>query len=274
MANFKTANFNPFTEILNTTAQQRLASLGGAIGISTLLLLLTLLVRIKVPAEPPKETAVLELPMDMVPPEVQKELQELADAEAAMHDEGASGTNDNNPNDGSDQIGGGAGQVIHNEAEENLPPTNPPNTKVGGGKGLSDLLKNKGTKKSGQGTGTSGDGTASGDWGKGPGGGGTGDAPIKGRGKAVNAGAAGYAFTCNTSNLKNAPRGTYKIEVEVDCNMSKTYIGYRGGTAQDDPAAGKSVAKTVQAFLSCATITKNSASVCPQKVIVTFTVEY
>lgn len=275
MANFKTANFNPFTEILNTTAQQRLASLGGAIGISTLLLLLTLLVRIKVPAEPPKETAVLELPMDMVPPEVQKELQELADAEAAMHGEGASGTNDNDPTDGSNQIGGGAGQVINNDADDNLPPTSPPDTKPGGGRSINDRLKNPGTKKPGSGTGTDGTGDASGRWGNGPGGGGTGDAPIKGPpgGKAKKPGAAGYTVTSNIKRIKNAPFGQYNIEIFVDCNQTATLVSIRGGTAQDNPGEGKYVSKAVSDYMKYISVIKGPASTCPQNLLVSFNIQ-
>lgn len=271
MANFKTANFNPITENLRTTLQQKMGSWGVALVIASILLLLTLLVRIRVPNPPYESKAVLELPIEMVPPEVQKEIEK-----AYMGEEGAAGHSENDKNNGAGkEAGGGIGDHIEDKSDNpNLPQTEPPTSKAGTlGAALKNANKNAGDKtKGGGGGGGTEDGTGWGKKGSGAGGGGT--SPIPGTPKAKKATAAGYAFTCNTSSLKNAPRGTYNIEVEVDCNMRTTYIGDRGGTAQDDPAAGKSRAKTITAFLNCATITKTSAALCPQRVIVTFNVDY
>lgn len=271
MANFKSANFNPFTENLTTNIQQKLGSWGGALIISLGLLLLTLLVRIKVPNPPYESKAVLELPIEMVPPEIQKELDQ-----AFMGEEGAAGHSENDKDNGyGKEAGGGIGEHIKDQSDEqNLPDVSPPTSKASTlGDKLKNANKNAGDKTKGKGGGGGDDkGTGWGDKGKGPGGGS--NSPVPGVKRAKKAGAAGYSFTCNTNSLKNAPRGTYQIEVEVDCNMHKTYIGDRGGTAVDDPATGKSRAKTIQAFLSCATITKTSAAVCPERVIVLFSVDY
>lgn len=278
MANFKSASFTAITEHLGTTMSQKAVSWGIAAVLAFLITLLSILMKIHVnntTIEDNLAKAVIELPLDMVPQEV---LKELADKEAMIGDPGSGGANPNDPS-GSNQHGGGIDDHIQTNDNNNtntsndFQPIDPIGTR--NADKLNDMLKKSGNKRPGSGSGTSptGDGKGGGNWGNGTGGGGTSPIP-GGSGKAKRAGAAGYAFTCNTNNLKNAPRGTYQILVEVDCSMHATYLGYQGGTAQDSPSEGKSVAKTIQAFLGCATISKTSAAVCPQKVIVQFSVDY
>lgn len=129
--------------------------------------------------------------------------------------------------------------------------------------GITDNLVNKANKETMQGLGTARFGNTSRRWENR-----THEKPII----AKKTGATGFTFTYDTKKLLNAPRGTYKIEVEVDCDKKITYIGYRGGTAKDEPTNGKSVAKTVQEYLKNAKVFATSSTNCPERILVKFAV--